>query len=496
LARQLLTEGAVLALAGGSIGLAAAMGGVRLLRWFAPQGLNEIGPMSLDKAVLGFALGVTCLVTILFGMLPALAASRPEINETLEHSGARAAGEAGGRGMRKLLATAELALALVLVAGSGLLLRSFFALSDIDPGFNPHQVLTARLNLPQGRYSTSALQWGFLQRLLQRLSTLPGVTSVGATSVLPLSGYAGATAVRFEGQPSPPPGAAPSVPVTSASPDYFRTMGIPLLAGRFFNAGDGTHQDYPLIVNRSFAERFFSNQNAIGKRVRVGAQDWPWRTIVGVVGDVRQVGIAQPAEANIYLPYASPAGDPVAGMELSFPVSIVIRSKGNPISMAAGLRQQVAGIDPDLPVSDIVTMEQRLGLALSVPRFNATLLGVFAGFALLLSMVGIYGVIAYFASQRTHEIGIRMALGARPRSILRLLMGEAAGISLLGVALGVGGALALTGYLSSLLFEIRPTDPATIAGVALALAAAALTASYIPARRATKVDPMVALRYE
>lgn len=493
---QLLTESAMLAGAGGMAGLGVGLAGVHILRRLAPQNMARIGAITVDESVLAFTLVVTCVVTVLFGLLPAVGASRPNVNEGLKSNGSRMAGARGGRKLRRLLASGELALALVLLVGSGLLLRSFIALSNVDPGFDPHGVLTARLNLPPAKYSTPALEWEFLQKLMERLRVLPGVESVGVTNVLLLTGYAGSTAVRFEGQPSLPPGAAPSVPIAAVSPDYFRTVRVPLIAGRFFNIHDGTHNDYPLIVNRAFARRFFFRQEAIGKRVRVGAPDWPWRTIKGVVGDVRQVGISQPPEAEIYRPYASPTADPVAANEIWVPATITIRSKSNLLALTAGLRQQLAGLDPELPISDIATMDQRLARELAPPRFNTMLLGVFAGFALLLAVVGIYGVVAYFASQRTHEIGIRMALGAVPEGIVQLLMREAVVITLLGLTLGLGGALAVTRFMASLLFEIRPTDPVTFAVVLLVMTGVALIASYFPARRATKVDPMEALRYE
>ncbi len=496
LVRQLLTEGAMLALAGGGLGLCVAAGGILLLRLFAPQGLGQIGPIVIDRSVLAFTLGATCLVLVLFGLLPAVWASQPDINEALKHSGHRTPGTRSGGRMRRLLATGELALALVLLAGSGLLLRSFVRLAKVDPGFDAHHVLTARLKLPETKYITPAQQWACLQQVVQRVRVLPGVEWVGVTSALPLSGNAGESAVRFEGEPSPSPGAAPSVPISKVSLDYFRTLRIPLVAGRFFDGNDGMHNDYPIIVNRSFARRFFPGQEAIGKRVRVGAPDWPWRTIVGVVGEVRQLGIAQPAEAAVYRPYATPTNDPVAAHDGGSPDILVIRSKGNRLDLAAEVRRQLAKVDPELPIFDVATMDQRLASELAAPRFNAALLGIFAAFALLLAMVGIYGVLAYFATQRTHEIGIRMALGAMPNSVLRLLMGEAALMTLLGLALGLAGALSMTRYMSKLLFEIRPTDPLTLAIVCLILTAVAVGASYFPARRATKVDPVEALRYE
>ena len=496
LVRQVLTEGALLAVAGALVGLAAAAGGIRLLRWFAPQDLARIGAMAMDPVVLAFTLGLTCLATILFGMLPALGISKFDLQETLKYTGLRLAGARNGDRLRKLLAAAEVALALVLLVGSGLLLRSFVLLSSVDPGFNPHHLLTAHINLPESKYATREQQRAFLQHLLQKLRALPGVKAAGVANALPLGGYAGESAVRFEGEAPLPPGAAPSVPITSVSPDYFRSLGIPLIAGRVFREDDGTHADLPVIINQSFARRFFPNQDALGKRVRVGAPNWPWRSIIGIVGDVRHLGLNHESEPQLYLPYAAAAGDPLAANQSLLAVVVTVRSQTSPLGLARPLRRQVAEADSDLPVFDVATMDQRLADSLAAPRFNTSVLTIFAGVALLLALVGIYGVIAYFSSQRTHEIGIRMALGAMPRRILFLLMGEAVVITLSGIGLGIAGALALTRYLTSLLFEIRPTDHLTIGMVCMLMACAAGLAAYLPARRAMKVDPMVALKYE
>jgi putative ABC transport system permease protein len=496
LLRQLLTEGAVLAVMGGTLGLLVAVLGVRMLRIFAPGSLAQIGDLSFDPSVLAFTLFATCIVTILFGMLPALVASGADLQERLKHAGPRTAGGPGSRQLRKLLATGELAMAMVLLVGSGLLLRSFVLLSNVDPGFNPHGVLTARLQLPEATYSTPERQWAFYEQVLESLRALPGVESAGAADVLPLNGFTGAMGIRFEDQPSPPPGAAPSVPDTTVSPDYFRVMRVPLVSGRFFEQRDGTHKDLPIIINESFARRFFPDQDPVRKRIRVGAPDWPWRTIVGVVGDIKQLGVSQPPQTEIYRPYATFSGDPVAVHETSFATTIVIRSRNNPLSFAFAIRQQVAKLDPTLPVFDIATMDQRLTNSLAAPRFNAVLLGIFAVFALLLAVVGIYGVISYFVSQRTHEIGIRIALGALPAHVLRLVMSEAMAITALGIGLGLAACFALTRYLTTLLFEIPPSDPLTIAAVSVILGVVALEASYLPARRAMKVDPVAALRHE
>jgi len=496
LVRQLVTESAVLAFLGGVLGLGVGIAGIRLLRGLAPPSLSQLVSINLDLRVLAFTAALTALVSIVSGVLPALAISKPDINEALKHSGLRMAGGRGGQTMRKLLAGTELALALVLLAGSGLLLRSFVLLSRVDPGFDPHRVLTARIKLPEAKYSKPEQQRAFLEQLLQRLRGLPGVESVGLANALPLGGYAGEWAMRFEGEAPLPPGAAPSVPVTSVSSDYFRAMHIGLVAGRFFDESDGTNNVLPVIINRSFARRFFPNQDPLGKRVRVGGLTWPWHSIVGVVADVRHVGLDREAEAQLYRPYAAPPNDPTLTVQTMETTILMLRCKNSPLSLAAVLRRQIAEIDSDLPVFDTATMDQRLANALAAPRFNTTVLGIFAGCALLLAMVGIYGVISYFAALRTHEIGIRMALGAVPASILRLLLREASVIVLAGVMVGVAGALAVSRYMAKLLFEIRPTDPATFVAVSLLLGAVATVASYVPARRAMKVDPTVALRYE
>lgn len=494
LIQQLLTEGAILAFAGGAVGLLVAAGGVRLMRTFAPENLAQLAHFSFDPSVLAFALIATCMITILFGMLPALVASNPDLQQTLKDTGGRTG--VRKRRLRIWLATVELALALVLLEGAGLLLRSFHLLSNVDLGFDPHNVLTASLQLPEAKYSTPEQQWAFYQQVIDSVRALPGVESVGAVDVLPLNGFRGAVGVRFEGQVSPPPGAAPSAPDTMVSPDYFRVMRIPLISGRFFDRRDGTHNDFPLIVNRRFARRFFPNEDPIGKRVRVGAPDWPWRTIVGVVGDVKQLGIAKPSESEMYRPYATPAGDPVAAHETSFATTIVIRSANNPLTLTSAVRRQIAQLDPNLPLFDIDTIEERLASSLLAPRFNTMLLGIFAGFAFSLALVGVYGVISYFVSQRTHEIGIRIALGALPNNVLRLIMAEGLAITAFGIGSGLAGCFALTRYMAGLLFQIRPTDPMTIAMVSAVLGVVALQAAYIPARRAMSVDPIRALRHQ
>jgi putative ABC transport system permease protein len=496
LLRQVLTEGAILAFVGGALGVLVAAGGVRLMRIFAPDDMAQLGHFSFDPSVFAFTLATTCTAAILFGMLPAFAASRPHLDAVLKDAELRIAGTPQSRRLRMLLPTFELALALVLLVGSGLLLRSFDLLSNVDPGFDPHKLLTARIQLPEEKYSTPERQWAFFKQVIEHVRALPGVESAGVVDVLPLNGFTGTIGIRFEGQPSTPPGAAPSVPDTAISPAYFRVMRIPIIAGRFFAERDGTDRDLPIMINQNFARRFFPNEDPIGKRVRVGAPDWPWRTIVGVAGDVKQLGVSQPSEPEIYRPYATSTDDPVAAHETSFATTIVIRSRSNPLTLASAVRQEVLKLDPDLPIFDVATMDQQLASSLAVPRFNAVLLSIFAGLALLLAVIGIYGVVSYLASLRTHEIGIRVALGALPSDVSRLIMAEGLAITGLGIALGVAGCFALTRYMAGLLFEIHPTDPATIAGVSIVLGLVALQASYLPTRRAMKLDPVAALRHE
>jgi putative ABC transport system permease protein len=374
-----------------------------------------------------------------------------------------------------------LALALILLVGSGLLVRSFIALSTVNIGFDPGHVLSAKVTLPDSKYSSPAKRQAFFQQLLDRLKGLPGVRYPS------LAGSNGTSAVRIEGEPHPPPGAAPSAVNPSVSADYFRALRIPLLAGRFLDESDGTRGDLPLIVNQSFARRFFPAENAIGKRIKLGAPTAPWHSIVGLVGDVRQLGPSQDAEAAAYVPYQQ---DTRASM------TIFIRTVPDPLSFAAAVREQVQLVDPAQPAYDVASMEHILSDTMAAPRFNTLLLGIFAVLAVMLAVVGIYGVIASFVSQRTHEVGIRIALGATPRDILRLVLGQGIAMTGIGLALGILGSLALSRYLSALLFTIRPTDPPTILGAALILGGVSLLASYIPARRAMNTDPMVAIRYE
>jgi putative ABC transport system permease protein len=487
LLRQLLTEGALIATAGGAAGSLVAAAGVRLLRIYAPTSFLQIGSITMDRRVLSFTFGVTYLTALLFSAVPALRGSKPNVNAFLKEAHSFTEGEYGQRMLRSALVISELAMAVVVLVASGLLIRSFVRLSNVDTGFDPSNLLTVSTALPESKYAAPAQRREFFQQVLQRISALPGVRSAALTSSLPLTDYAQIDAFLVEGEPDKPAGAGPLTPVEHVSPGYFKTMRIPQLEGRVFDDADSTPGIHAVILNEVFVQRFLSNGDPIGKRIRFGPPESPWTTIVGVVGNVRHVGLDRGPEPEVYVPYAA---DP------ALTAMLVVRTESDPRSLAAAVREQVIAVDAEQPVFGVSPMEQRLADSMSGARFNTTLLSFFGLVALVLASVGVYGVIAYFVSQRTHEIGIRMALGASGRNVLRMVMGQGIAMTAIGLLLGLGGALAVTRFLSSLLFEIRPSDPATIVGVMAMLGGVALAACYLPARRAMRVDPMVALRYE
>ena len=487
LARQLLTEGVLLSLLGGGGGLAVAFYGVRLLRRLGPQTIPQLVRVRIDARMLGFALAVTLLTSIVFGLAPVLAATKTDVKESLKEGGLRTTSGQVHRRVRHVLVVAELALAIVLLAGSGLLIRSFIRLSAVDPGFEPRHLLTARITLPKTKYAKPEQQAAFLRHLLEGAQSLHGVQSAAIGSGLPLIGPRSIMGIAVEGKPFPPPGAAPDIPYDDVSADYFRTLQMPLLRGRLFNQRD--HEGAPLVavVNQAFVKRFFPDRDPIGKHVKTGAMTGPWCEIIGVVGDVKQQGLNRENDPEIYAPYLqSPEPEMI----------LVLRSAADPSGLTNTVRREVEGIDKNLPVYDAATMEERLADSIAPARFNTLLVSLFAAVALLLAAVGVYGVMSFAVARRTHEIGIRMALGADRRDVLRLVVGEAMILTAIGVGVGVAGALGLTRFLSGLLYGVRPTDPVTFSAVATLLAAVALLASYIPARRAIRVEPVTALRCE
>ncbi|MGH9855702.1 MAG: ABC transporter permease, partial [Blastocatellia bacterium] len=417
----------------------------------------------------------------LFGLLPALRFSRPDLNVSLKEGGR--GGGFHSRGLRGALMVGEVALAIVLLVGAGLLIRSFAKLLDVDPGYRAENLLTARIALPP-RYRDDSQRAQFYERVLQRLAALPGVASVGTTSHLPLTGYNMGSALRVEGRPTREGENPPSAPVARVSPDYFRTMGISLRAGRLINDGDTQGAPSVALLSESLARRLFPNEDPLGKRLSVAGLG---ATVVGVVNDIRYTGLDGEVEQAVYLSYRQL---PRSGMAL------VLRGAAAPSSLAPALRNAVREIDPALPVYDVMTMNERLSNSVAARRFNLLLLGGFAALALLLAGVGVYGVISYVVTQRTREIGIRMALGAQAADVARLFIKQGMALVMLGVALGSLGAFALTRVMKSLLFDVSANDPLTFASVAVLLSLIALLACYLPARRAARIDPLASLRRE
>jgi putative ABC transport system permease protein len=486
--RQLLTESTLLALTGGGLGWLLAVWGVELMAKLLPRDFPRLGEIGLDGRVLGFTLAASVLTGILFGLAPALQSTQTGVHETLKESGRGAAGSWRQQRLRHLLIVFEVALSLVLLIGAGLLLRSFRQLQAVNAGFTPQQALTARLSPAGAGYRADAAYINYYRQVIERISVIPGVEAVGAINTLPLS--KGPTAgYRIEGSPLLTPDKWPGANYRSVSSDYFRALNIPLVQGRAFTEGDNAEAPLVMIVNQALARRDFPGVDPVGKRINLGNTDRNgqpvWFEIVGVAANVRSQELSEEAEPEFYL---SLLQDPFAEM------SLVIRATVEPASLSAAVRQAAAAVDKTQPVSKVETIERIVSEAVSQPRFNLFLLGLFGGLALLLSAAGIYGVTAYSVAQRTPELGIRLALGANRRDVLKLILGQGLRLISAGIVLGLATALALTRLMKTLLFGVSATDPATFAAVALLLALVALAACWFPARRATKVDPMIALR--
>jgi len=484
LIRQLLTESLALAVTGGALGFFAGVWAVQLLKKLIPPNLPS--EISLDIRVFGFVIGIALLAVILFGLVPALAASRANVSEALKAGGAHAGTGGGTHRLRNLLVVGEVSLSLVLLIGAGLLARSFVRLSRVNLGFDPNHLLLASVWRPVTPGLDAVSQAAFFHGVLKKVRELPGVMRVAATTHYPLSMFnelTGRLTIQGEGSirvPQP-------ISVASISPDYFRTMGIPLLKGRVFDDHDANSAPKVVIVDETLAREVFKGRDPVGRRISSGEPNGSWRTVVGVVADTRNYTLEEQPWPEIFTPYRQ---------EPRYFMTFVIRTSGDPLALAGAVRKAVQSLDKDQPVSSVQSMTEMIASSTAPQWLRMMLLGLFALLALTLAAIGIFGVMAYSVNQRTHEIGIRMALGAERRDVLKMVVGQGLKLALIGVVIGIVGALVLTRFLSSLLYGVKPTDPLTFVAVSLLLIAVALVACYIPARRAAKVDPMVALRYE
>ena len=510
--RQVIIECLPLGLISGLLGTLLAIWGIDLLSTFLPATLPRGNAIDVNSRVLLFTFGLALFTILVFGLLPALQAAKADVRESLNEGGR---GGIGGRRqgrLRRLLVVAEVALALVLLVGSGLMVRSFIKLRQVDLGFTSHNVLTMRVPLPDAKYPdpSSATDprepagLAFYEELLTRVRALPGVQAATAATILPLG--AGVGWVKFfsiEGRTETSMDKVPAIPYALVSPDYFRTFGITVRQGRSFTTEDKSNSQPVAIINEALARRFFPNEDPVGKTIWMGPPEnllppelqgagrFPRRLIIGVVSDVKGGSLNQPTPALVYAPFTQYRGE---GWSNS--LMLAVQTSIPPHDLTPAITQQVLALDPDQPVASVRTMDELLSRRLSEARFSLLLFGLFAGLALVLAAIGIYGVMATAVTQRTHEIGLRMALGAQKRDVLSLIVGEGMVMVVIGVVAGLASAVAVTRVMSSLLFEVSPTDPMTLGVITLLLSVVALLACYIPARRATKVDPLVALRYE
>lgn len=505
LVRQMLAESMVLALIGGAVGLLLALWGIESISLAAKQmSTPRAQSIGLDARVLLFTFGASVLTGLIFGSLPALQASKPDLNDALKEGG-RSAGSRRRNRTRNLLVVAETALAFVLLAGAGLLINSFLKLRAVEPGLRPDNVLTMNISLPRQKYVQPEQVISFHRELLERVAAVPGVERCGTVTALPYGGSTNSFGYTVE---SPVSGdQAVSIISQLASADFFRSIGIPIVNGREFNQLDVDGAPAVVIVSDSLAKRYWPNQDPLGRRIKWGNKEFgsPWMTVVGVVGDVRQRGLETEPRPTLYVPNLQ-LGEPIktrVGVTLrelmatdARSIELVARTTPGVTGIVNAVREAVWAVDPNQPVTRVKTMEQVLADTMVVQRFSTWLLGVFAGIALVLAAAGIYGVISYSVSQRTHEIGIRMALGAEQRDVLKLVLGQGMIPALIGLAIGVVGAVGLTRLMATLLFNVSPTDPITFGVIGVLLVVVAVAACYLPARRAARVDPMEALRCE
>lgn len=504
IARQLLTESVLLGLIGGSLGLLLARWGIEFILYISPSAIPRSKEIGLDWRVMAFTIGVSFVTGILFGLVPALQAGVVDVHETLKETGR---GTSGRHWLRSCLVVAEVASTLVLLISAGLMIRSFYRLQKVNPGFSYEHLTSFSVALPEKKYKTNDQQEDFYKRLLENLRGLPGVEATAAASGLPLGNNGWQTSFTIDGRPKPPRNQTPLMEACLVTSDYFRAMNIPLKSGRYFTDRDdrsflagkdlSKYTDLEkelagvnsVIIDEEFARRYWPNEEAVGKRINMGSDEKPMLlTVQGVVGRVKMEGLGQDSNrVQGYFPFLQLPG---SGM------TVIVKGSADPNQMVSTIREQVKQIDPDQPIYSVRTMGEIRSESVAGERLNLTLFSLFAGIALVLAVVGIYGVMSYSVTQRTHEIGIRMAIGAQPRDVFKMIIGHGMTLALIGVAIGLVGAFLLTRLMASMLFGIEPTDPLTFASIALLLTGVALVACYVPGRRATRVDPVVSLRYE
>lgn len=506
IARQLLTESVLLSIVGGSIGLLLARWGVQLILYISPDAIPRSREIGLNWQVLVFTLAVSAVTGILFGIVPALQAGQVDVQETLKETGR---GASGRNLLRSSLVVVEVATTIVLLIGAGLMIRSFYLLYKVNPGFSYEHLTTFNISLPEKKYSSSEQKAAFYDRLFENMRSLPGVETVAAASGLPLGNNGWQTSFTIDGQPPPPRERVPLMEACLVTPDYFKAMNISLLRGRSFTDQDNRSHVVgkdlsklneeereiaglnSIVIDEEFAKRYFPNEDAVGKRISIGGPVQvgnPLVTVIGVVGRVKMESLNQNSDrVQGYFPfYQVPAGS----------MTVVLKASSDPNLILGGVRGAVKNIDPDQPIYNPRTMDEIRAESVAPERLNLTLLSLFAGIALVLAVVGIYGVMSYSVTQRTHEIGIRMAIGARPSDVFRMVLGHGMKLTLIGVAAGLGGAFALTRLMETMLFGVAPTDTATFVTIAGVVILIASLACYLPGRRATKVEPVVSLRYE
>ena len=484
--RLLLGESLLLSLAGGFLGLLLALWGTDALIALAPENIPRLNEVGIDVRVFGFTLIVALITGVIFGVIPALQSAKPDLNEALKEGTRGSTGGVAGKRTRSTLVAVEVALSLVLLIGAGLMIKSFVRLQQVNLGFNADDLVTTSVSLSRSKYGESRQQAAFFQEALQRLQSLPGVQSAAATTALPLTLSVSGSDFRIEGRPDPPAGQEMVINTSGVSPDYFRTLGVPMLKGRELSVRDTSDAPLAAVVNFDLARTYFPNEDPIGKRITFDDGE-SWISIVGVAGDVRRFGLDSNAKPEVFLPY----------LQLpSRSMSLVIRSSTDASTMGAAIKTEIQKIDKDLPLQETRTMQELLAESNSGRRFNMLLLSLFAGVALLMAVVGIYGVMSYSVAQRTKEIGIRVAVGAQAGDVFRMVIGQGMILALIGITIGLVAAFGVTRLMASMLFGVEATDPTTFIGIAVLLAVVAFVACYLPGRRAMKVDPLIALRYE